>query len=264
MKFIAELGSNHNQNKDRLLDLIKTAKHVGADAIKLQMFDERLGNTEEYKQILKARKLPQHFLSIAYHACKDLKMEFHCTPFHPDFVPMLDPFLDGFKIGSYELLWLDLIKACAETRRPIAISCGGGTLEEITNAYNAARWSLPPEFISMYHCIPAYPANPDNMHIIHELQKEFPQSFIGYSDHTGDMKTLLTAVKLGAQEIEFHLDLNDGEGTEYVHGHCWRPNAIATAIKTCKEYKPFTLSHCDYIDTMRAGRTNPKDGRRGI
>ena len=265
MKFIAEIGSNHNQNKNRLLELIETSKHVGADAVKLQMFDERLGRTKQEKDLFKSRMLPSHFMSIAYHACKDLKMELHCTPFHPDFVPVLDPFLDGFKIGSYELLWLDLIKACAETRKPITISCGGGTIDEITNAYNAARLSLPQELISLYHCIPFYPANSENMHRIYELQKEFPQSFIGYSDHTMSTKTLLHATMLGAREIEFHLDLPDGEGAESIYVHCWQPKTIQSAIQACKNYKPFDNEpHLNEYDNMRAQRTNPIDGMRGM
>lgn len=268
MKWISEIGSNHNGDWTRLETLIKTSKDVGADAIKLQMFDERLGRTQEQKEIFKKNALPEVFLARTYLLCKELKLEFHCTPFHPDFVPVLDTYVDGFKIGSYELLWLDLIKACAATRVPIAISCGGGTQDEIINAYNAAKWSLPEELISMYACSPFYPSPTDELHTISELQREFPQSFIGYSDHTHLVHVMKSAIALGAKEIEFHLDLDDKHGREAAYGHCWYPSEIKKVIDYSKKYVPFDMGDNNMFvmayETMRSQRTNPKDGMRGI
>lgn len=264
IKWIAELGSNHNVNKDRLINLIFAAKEIGCQAVKLQVFDERLGRMPENKKIFKERKLPEHFLSIAYHKCKELGLDLNCSVFHPSFVPMLDPFIDEFKIGSYELLWLDLIEACAKTRKPLSISTGGGTDEEIEQAYTKARSFLPKELITLYHCIPFYPANntATKLYKIAELKYKYHSSFIGYSDHTTSPETIYNAIMAGAKEIEFHLDLNDMKGVESKYGHCLSVD-MAKGIINISRSELYIFDAVIYED-MRAARTNPKDGMRGM
>ena len=261
IRFVGEIGANHNKDKLRLLNLIETAKDIGCDAVKLQAFDERLGRTPEEKSTMKDRMLPKEFVPIAYDKCRKLKLGLHCSVFHPDFVEFLDPYMDEFKVGSYELLWLDLINTCARTRKPLGISTGGGTEEEIYYAYNKAALHIPKELITMYHCVPFYPTDPmqSRLYKIPQLTYNYPNSFVGYSDHTTSPRVIRDAVIAGAKEIEFHIDLEDRQGSETYHGHCWIPFNAKAMIDEVK-----SLHKIEEYVKMRAARTNPKDGMRGM
>lgn len=267
IRYVADLCSNHNGDLDRLIDLIEVAKGIGCSAVKLQMYDERLGRTPEEKKKFGETKMPKDFVSWAYHKCKELGLELHCTPFHPDFVKFLDPYVDEFKIGSYELLWLELIRACAKTGKPINISCGGGTTGEINRAFHTAIRFLPAELISLYHCIPHYPAKPNQAQLykITELKQNYPNSIIGYSDHINHFYIMLDAVRFKAQAIEFHLDLEDGKGNESHLGHCWNPAKAQDMIIMSSSIEAINNGQDSfYYADMRKKRTNPNDGMRGI
>lgn len=268
IKYIADLCSNHNMEESRLIELIHMAKEIGCTGIKLQILDERLGRTQEEKDRFGKLRLPSHFINLAYHISMELHLDFYCTPFHPDFIPELEPMVTGFKIGSYELLWLELIETCAMTKLPITISCGGGYFEEIGAAFRTASRHLHPEHITLYHCIPHYPANPRYAHLykISQLWYTYCNSRIGYSDHTVDLYTIYHAIKAGSREIEFHLDLADGKGLESHLGHCWKPAAAHNMILATSNYKAETtyLENLSYYSNMRKERTDPIDGMRGI
>jgi len=276
-RIIAEIGSNHNQDPERMVAIIKAAKEIGCDAVKLQMFDERLQREPEAKEIMARTKLSKDMVSRAFHACRDAGIPLHCTPFHPEFVEFLDPYVEEFKIGSYEILWLDLIRACAQTRKPIGISTGGASIEEIAEAYRAARCSLPPEFVTLYQCDPHYPAHPKNASLARmvtlkditrwiENSENQAISPIGYSDHTTSIPVMMAAVARGAKELEFHIDLNDMRGAESHHGHVWPVSRAKEMIDMIREVdgvifgnRPVSLDLA-----QRMARTDPTDGARPI
>ncbi len=271
---IADIGSNHNQDPERAVCLVRYAKSIGCDAVKAQLFDERLHRDPAVKERLARTKLSTDMVSRIYHACRDVKIPFHCTPFHPDLVEFLDPFVDEFKVGSYEILWLDLIRACAKTRKPLGISTGGAVSLEIVDAYAAAREFLPPEFVTLYHCSPYYPA-PYKTVDLHRMgylrqvvwplgDKQAPQR-VGYSDHTCNEPTVLAAAALGACSIEFHLDLRDGKGAETHHGHVWVGDRAADMIARVRQVADAVARFPLMPDlTQRHERTDPKDGARPL
>ncbi len=272
---IADIGSNHNQDPERTMELIKQAKDIGCDAVKFQLFDERLARGPISKMELTQTKLTTDLISRIYHGCKDAQIPLHCSVFHPDLVDFLDPFVEEFKIGSYEILWLDLIRTCAKTRKPLGISTGGATAAEVVAAYRAAREYLPSEFITLYHCDPHYPAQPENANLkrMHAL-REFIWPYnshqnlvqpIGYSDHTRNHYVMVSAAVLGASDIEFHLDLPDMEGRESRYGHVWDSNRAKHMILDVRDaMTALTAEESVYDLTQREQRTDPTDGARPL
>ena len=235
-KFIAEVSSNHHRDIERSYAFIDAAAEIGCQAVKFQLFKiEQLFSSEILSQSEAHRKrkdweLPQEFLPKLADRCKANNIEFSCTPFYLDAVHELKPFVDFYKIGSYELLWDDLLAACARTEKPIILSTGMATLDEICHAVDTLRGNGCQE-PALLHCTSAYPTPYDeaNLAAIQTLRKATGCQ-VGWSDHTVEKAVIHRAIHhWDAHIVEFHLDL-DGNGEEYAAGHCWLPEQIGTVI----------------------------------
>lgn len=264
MKFIADIGSNHNQSLSRTELLIKTAKSCGCNAVKFQLFDRRLYRDEMMKEKLEQTMLPMHFLPEIKGMCLDNNIEFHCTPFHKDLVGHLVQYVDAFKVGSYELLYLDLIKECSKTGKPLGISIGAGTREELMKAVECVEDT---DLLTLYHCMPFYPTPPDQAGLKKIFDAGYPGVLsVGYSDHTRNMGVVARA-SIYVDVIEFHLDL-EGEGLESHHGHCWMPNEAREMINLVSDMKNSMSTDYDKQTekwmNIRLSRTDPSDGARPI
>lgn len=238
--FIAEVSSNHYRDLQRCYNFIDTAASIGCSAVKFQLFKvdelfapEVLAKSEQ----LRSRRdweLPVNFLPDLANRCREQKIAFSCTPFYLQAVDELAPFVDFFKIASYELLWSDLLYACAKTGKPIVLSTGMATLDEIDGAVKTLRAAGCRE-LSLLHCVSGYPAPPDqcNLAAINTLRERFGCP-VGWSDHSVSPQVIERAIHhWGASIIEFHLDL-DGQGEEFATGHCWLPESIAEVISEMK------------------------------
>lgn len=234
--FIAEVSSNHHQSLSRCKEFIDVASRIGCDAVKFQLFKidqlfapEILKVSEEHRS-RKQWELPLEFLPDLSSYCVAKKIHFSCTPFYLKAVDELDPFVSFFKIASYELLWDELIIKCAKTNKPLILSTGMATLDEIINAVSVAR-RAGCENLTVLHCVSSYPASPEscNLAAIDTLRRALGCR-IGWSDHSVSSAVLQRALnKWGADTIEFHLDL-DGKGDEFSSGHCWLPEQIEKVI----------------------------------
>ena len=143
--FIAEVSSNHSRNIDRAIEFIDTASNVGCDAVKFQLFKieklfapEILEKSTEHRN-RKKWELPLEFLPILTSRCREKSIQFSCTPFYIDAVKELEPFVDFYKIASYELLWDDLLISCAMTGKPVIISTGMANMDEIKHEVKVLR-----------------------------------------------------------------------------------------------------------------------------
>jgi N-acetylneuraminate synthase len=195
-----------------------------------------------------------------------------------DAVEFLSPYVDEFKIGSYEILRHDLIKACATTQKPITISVGGATPEEIVSAVQATQEGSFDYYyyrpgLTLLACGPSYPASlkESNLAQLSRLVDTIIDSTavsVGYSDHTTEPGVIIKAVALGAKVVEFHLDLEDRLGAETTHGHVWYPerirNCVIDPIRTGELASKLSLgTHDESLwDEMRKNRTDPIDGAR--
>jgi len=239
--FIAEASSNHGRDLNRALAFVDAAADAGCDAVKFQLFKiDRMFAPEILAQSPKHRaraewELPlAHLKPLAEH-CSARKIQFSCTPFYVEAVAELAPYVDFYKVASYELLVSDLLRACAATGKPIVLSTGMSTMEEISAAANTLKEAGARD-ITLLHCVSAYPtpAAEANLAAIAAIRAATGLP-VGWSDHTRRPAVIERAVHhWGATAVEFHLDL-DGEGAEYAAGHCWLPEEIAPVIGRIRE-----------------------------
>lgn len=272
--FIAEVSSNHHQDLDRCRAFIDAAADIGSGAVKFQLFRiDRLFAPEvlERSAAHRARaqwELPSAFLPELAAHCRDRGIRFACTPFYLDAVAELEPHVDFYKIASYELLRDDLLAACAATGKPVVLSTGMATLDEVRHAVQVLR-DAGCEQPTLLHCVSGYPTPPEqsNLAAIETLRRHTGCS-VGWSDHTVMPAVLQRAIhRWQASMIEFHLDL-DGKGEEFSAGHCWLPDAMAQVIADVRlafsadgdgEKVPVEVELSD-----RAWRADPDDGLRPL
>jgi N-acetylneuraminate synthase len=278
-QFIAEICSNHNGDLARALALIVAAKNVGCWGVKFQLFRiaslfaPELLNHPKYAFVRDRYKweLPLEWLPELAAACKSNGLKFGCTPFYLEAVEQLAPYVDFFKVASYELPWYKLIETIMdETDKHVILSCGMATLEEVKQAvYHQQQRSFDAEYrISLLHCVSQYPALPEDCHLsfIGRLRSEINATGrLGWSDHSVNPGVIYRAVhRYGAQIVEFHLDLDDQAGWEFDQGHCWTPEQIEPVIQAVKDgqaadggwhYNPADSSDRDF-------RADPEDGLR--
>lgn len=237
VEFIAEVSSNHNQDLSRCLAFIDASAGIGCSAVKFQLFKieelfapEVLAKDQELHD-RKAWELPVEFLPELAGRCRERGIQFACTPFYLQAVEELYPYVDFYKIASYELLWHDLLRACAQTGKPVMLSTGMATLDEISGAVDVLRNAGCCD-LTLLHCVSGYPSPPEdcNLAAIETLRQHFGYP-IGWSDHTVNPGVIYRAIhRWGAVAIEFHLDL-EGDGAEYETGHCWLPERIRPVVE---------------------------------
>ena len=272
--FIAEASSNHGRDLSRAKAFVDAAADAGCDAVKFQLFKiDRMFAPEILAKSPKHRaraewELPlSHLAPLAEH-CSARKIQFSCTPFYLEAVAELEPFVDFYKVASYELLVGDLLRACARTGKPVVLSTGMATLEEIRTAAHCLQ-DAGARDITLLHCVSAYPtpAEQANLAAIETIRAATGLP-TGWSDHTRRPAVIERAVhRWGARVVEFHLDL-DGKGAEYAAGHCWLPHEIAPVIARIREsliadgagYKGPQPSEAPDRDW----RADPSDGMRPL
>ena len=272
--FIAEVSSNHHRDLDRCLAFINAAHETGSQAVKFQLFriDELFAPevlaTSAKHRARAAWELPVEFIPTLAQKTHDLGMLFSCTPFYLEAVKELEPYVDFFKVSSYELLWDDLLIACAKTGKPLVLSTGMATQEEVCKALDTIHKAGCTD-ITLLQCVSSYPAPADQMNLsaIETLRDAFDVS-IGLSDHSVEPGIISRAIhRYGATVVEYHLDL-DGEGEEFATGHCWLTDQIANVIKDI--HIGFNADgnglkqpvESEAID--RTWRADPKDGLRPL
>ena len=240
VNFIAEVSSNHSSDVHRCLDFIDCAADIGCDAVKFQLFKidklfapEILAKSEKHR-MRKLWELSPALLPVLSERCRMKGIQFSCTPFYLAAVDELQPYVDFYKVASYELLWDDLLVACARTGKPVIISTGMANLEEIKHAVKILRNNNCEP--TVLHCTSAYPTPYDeaNLSAIETIRNAI-NCYLGWSDHTVNPGIIHRAIhKWDAQVVEFHLDI-DGKGDEFKSGHCWLPEQIKPVIRQVRE-----------------------------
>jgi N-acetylneuraminate synthase len=280
VRFVAEVSSNHARDLDRALRFVDRAAEIGCDGVKFQLFRiDELFAPEILRQSAshRARKdweLPDQFLAPLSDRCKARGIEFGCTPFYLEAVEKLEPFVDFLKVASYELLWDDLLSACARTGLPLVVSTGMATLDEVRHAVRIIE-AQGGRDLTLLHCVSGYPApaaeaNLRAIDTLAGLADDFSALAlrVGWSDHTVEAGVIHRAIHAhDSQMIEFHLDL-EGEGAEFESGHCWLPDDMKRTIDQIRvglssegsgEKVPTGIEQSE-----RAWRADPSDGLRPL
>lgn len=221
---VAEMSANHGQSFDQAVQIVCAAKEAGADSIKLQTYtpDTITVNcrTEYFRiegTIWEGRNLyelygeaytPWEWQPKLAKIANDLGMDCFSTPFDPTAVDFLEAMnVPAYKIASFELVDIALIQRIARTGKPIIMSTGMATLEEIEEAVKAIREAGGTQ-LALLKCTSAYPALPEEMNLrtIPDLAARFGVP-VGLSDHTLGIAVPVAAVTLGACIVEKHLTL---------------------------------------------------------
>lgn len=227
---IAEIGINFNGSLELAKKLIDAAVEAGCDAAKFQaftadnMYPKNAGELEreDYSfsiyEAVKSFELPKGWVPLLKQYCDEKGIIFFssiCDEEQADFYDQVD--VPIFKTTSYAITHLPLIEHTALKGKPMIMSTGGATLEEIDEAYTVARKFT--DKIILLHCFIKYPAplHEINMNVVETMKKRFPDAVIGYSDHTSEpIDAPVAAVFKGAKVIEKHITLDrDMKGPDH-------------------------------------------------
>ena len=220
---IAEIGVNHEGSLDLAKRLIDLAKEGGADAAKFQTYKaDTLASRHSpaYWDTSKEPTLSQHelfkkydsfgekeYVALADH-CGRVGIDFVSTPFDDAAVDMLAPLVPFFKVASADLTNTPLLRRVARTRKPVVLSVGASTVDEIDSALGTLRDAGATD-VALLHCILNYPTADENanLRMLGDLATRYPECVLGYSDHTvpkDGLPSLLAAWLMGAVILEKH------------------------------------------------------------
>ncbi|HCE45648.1 MAG TPA: pseudaminic acid synthase [Lentisphaeria bacterium] len=223
---VAELSANHGQDFKKAVEIIKAAKKSGADAVKIQTYTAdtlTIDCDNKYFKIGKGTIWEGRTLYGLYGeaytpwdwqprlkiVAEKLGLDFFSTPFDPSSVEFLQKMkMPAYKVASFELVDLPLIRRIAKTGKPMIMSTGMASLKEIGEAVKAAR-SAGCRQLALLKCTSAYPANSSEMNLktIPDMERKFG-TVGGLSDHTLGSAVSVAAVSLGASIIEKHITLS--------------------------------------------------------
>jgi pseudaminic acid synthase len=223
---VAEISANHNHDFNQAVELVKAAREAGADAVKLQTYTPdtlTINSDKEYFRVgggtlWDGRNLhdlygeaytPWDWQPKLKQIASDLGLDLFSTPFDHTAVDFLEEMgVQAYKIASFELVDIPLIQRIARTGKPIIMSTGMATLEEIEEAVKAIREAGGTQ-LALLKCTSAYPAPPEEMNLrtISDLAARFGVP-VGLSDHTLGIAVPVAAVALGACIVEKHFTLS--------------------------------------------------------
>ena len=218
---IAEIGINHNGDLEIAKKMIEAAAHAGADAVKFQKRTPDVCTPlEQQKQM---RETPWGYITYldyrykvelgleAYReidrTCKQLGIAWMVSVWDEPSVDFMEQFeTPAYKVPSASLTDLSLLKYARKTGKPLIISTGMSTMNEIQRGVDAAGL----EDLIIMHCTSAYPCEPEelNLRMVETLRREFPNNPIGYSGHEVGLVPSAVAVALGACIVERHFTLD--------------------------------------------------------
>ena len=240
---IAEAGSNHNGDLNTALRLIDAAADAKADAVKFQTFEanrlypKSAGKSDYLKDetpifdIIQSMEMPTEWLPCLRDHAHDRGLAFISSPFHEEAVALLDQFVDAFKIASYELTHDPLLREVAARDKPLVLSTGASTLDEVKRAVDVLRDAGRKQLV-LLQCTASYPTPPEAANVSALITlREATVMPTGLSDHTRDpVVAPAAAVALGACVIEKHFTLSNRlPGPD--HAFAIEPNELVRLVK---------------------------------
>lgn len=221
---IAEMSANHGGNLGNALEIVRQVAGTGADCLKIQTYTAdsltidcdndyfriKGGLWDGYKlhDLYKSAYTPYEWQKRIKEECERWGLDFLSTPFDKEAVDFLDDLgCEAYKIASFEMVDTPLIEYAASKGKPMIISCGMGTPEEIQDALDACK-KAGNDKVVLLKCCSEYPANWADMHLANiPDMKERYGTYIGLSDHSPGSCAAVAGVALGACVIEKHVKL---------------------------------------------------------
>jgi len=247
---VAELSANHNGDIERALAVMDAAKHAGADAIKLQTYTAdtltidhdgpgfRIENGpwagQTLHELYSEASMPWEWHEALFARGREIGITVFSSPFDETAIDFLETFdVPAFKIASFEANDLPLVERVAATGKPVIVSTGMASRQEIAEIVAAARGAGCTELM-LLHCVSAYPAAAEdyNLRSIANMAGIFDTA-VGLSDHTLGPETAIAAVTLGATLVEKHLTLRRADGGPD-SGFSAEPEELANLCRSLK------------------------------
>jgi len=244
---VAEAGSNHNGSLDQALQLIDVAAAAGADAVKFQHFkadklypksageSDYLNTSRSIYDIIHDMETPDAWVPRLADYCRKKGLAFLSSPFDEASADLLDPYVPAFKVASYEMTHAPLLRHVARKRKPVIISTGAASINEVLWATEAVRAEGNDQIIVL-QCTAKYPTpfHAVNARAIESLRNATGLP-AGFSDHTRDpIVAPVVAVALGACLIEKHFTLSNSlPGPD--HAFAVEPHELKALVQRVRE-----------------------------
>jgi sialic acid synthase len=243
---IAEIGHNHQGSVEQAKAMVTMAKDCGANAVKVQkrsnrtlytrqFFDQPYDNEfsfgKTYGEHREALELDRDAYVELQRYARKLGITFFATPFDvesADFLAELD--MPAYKLASADLLNTPLLRHIASFGKPMLLSTGGASMEDVDRAVAAVRPLN--EQLCILQCTAAYPCETEdlNLRVITTLRERYPEFVVGLSDHQNGISMALVAYMLGARVIEKHFTLNHAwKGTD--HAFSLMPEGLRKLVR---------------------------------
>ncbi len=210
---IAEIGGNHEGKFEYALELAHLAIESDVDYVKFQMYSgdtlvSKVESPQRNKHFKKFELTEQNYIQLA-ELCEANNVKFMASVWNIDYVSWIDKYCDVYKIGSGDLTAYPVLKDFAELAKPIILSTGLSTLEDVVGAVEFIQSQnqiyKDPNYLSILQCTSMYPIPFSDANLL--IMQTFKDRFglpVGYSDHTEGSKALTTAYAMGAEILEFH------------------------------------------------------------
>jgi N-acetylneuraminate synthase len=274
---IAEMSGNHNGDVGRALALIDAAKAAGADAVKLQtltadtitidhdgpgfVIEGGLWHGRKLYELYQEAHTPWDWHPRLFEHARKAGITIFSSPFDPTAVDFLEQLgAPAFKVASFEIVDTPLIEAMARTGKPLIISTGLASPEDIADAVTAARGAGAQAMV-LLHCTSGYPTPASQMHL-----RTMPDlaaahgTLVGLSDHTMGTAVAVAAVALGACVVEKHFTLARADGG-VDSAFSLEPEELARLVADCRDaWAALGTVHYEEVEAEAAGR----DHRRSL
>jgi N-acetylneuraminate synthase/N,N'-diacetyllegionaminate synthase len=238
--YIAEIGVNHEGDFEYAKTLLRLAAASGADAVKFQSYTPdryaSASNPERLERVTKFALSEDQFKALAALAT-ELGVHFFSTPLSEDWVEILDPFVEVFKIASGDITFEPVVRAAARTGKSVIISTGGASEDDIDKAVSwlhdeIGESNLRDRLIIM-QCVCAYPASIHNANVnVIQFLKEKYNLNIGYSNHIVQPEACYAAIALGASVVEVHFTDKKTERDFHDHALSFEPHELKSLVST--------------------------------
>lgn len=273
---IAEIGVNHEGSLSLAKRLIEEAKEAGADAAKFQTYKAETiasrnspaywdtsqeATRTQYELFQKYDKFgPSEYRQLASH-CQGVGIDFLSTPFDREAVELLAPLVPAFKLASADITNIPLLRQVAAKKKPIIMSTGASTLDEIESAVKTVE-AAGCESVALLHCVLNYPTPPGRAQLrkLSVLRSYFPGLEIGYSDHVppdGTLGALEVAFLAGASILEKHFT-HDKTLPGNDHYHAMDAMDLRRLVQRIDFYLELLGDGAEHPDWEEAARTHAR------
>jgi N,N'-diacetyllegionaminate synthase len=244
---IAEIGNNHEGRVEAAEAMVRSAAAAGVDAVKFQTFKTEhyvsASDKARFDRLKRFELTGADFTRLAGLA-RELGLLFISTPFDLESAAFLNGLVSAFKIASGDNTFIPLIEAVARTGKPVLLSCGIASLDELRYAQAVIRrtWNEAGagQKLAALHCVSSYPVprHEANLAAIGRLRAELGCT-VGYSDHTLGIEAAVLAVAAGARIVEKHFTLDKNTSDFRDHQLSADPPEMAELVRRIREAESF-------------------------